>query len=61
MIALCDAGNLAESLTVPDDALGAIVRELYKSLSAQKLLSAVFETTHMQEEADQLRLLKGVA
>jgi FkbM family methyltransferase len=61
MLAFCEAGNLAETLTVPDDALGAIALELYRSLSQQKLLSAVFETSHMQEENDQLKTLKGVA
>ena len=61
MVALCESEGLAETLTVPDDALRAIVRELYKSLCGQKMLSAIYESMHMEEETDQMRLLTTLA
>ncbi len=57
MVSLCESEGLAETLTVPDDALGAIVLELYKTLCEQKVLPVIYESMHMGEEADQLRLL----
>ena len=61
MVSLCQSEGLAETLTVPDDALRAIVLELYKALCGQNLLSMLYERVHMEEEADQLRLLGTLA
>jgi FkbM family methyltransferase len=57
MVSLCETEGLAETLTVPDDALRAIVLELYKTLCEQKTLPVSYESMHMGEEADQLKLL----
>jgi FkbM family methyltransferase len=58
MVALCESEGLVETLTAPDDALRAIVVELYKSLCDQKLLPSLYESMHMEEETDQMRLLR---
>jgi len=57
MIAHCEAEGLAEILMVPDDALGALVLELYKALCTQQALPMIYERMHMDEEADQMRVL----
>jgi FkbM family methyltransferase len=57
MVDICAQEGLSEIVQVPDDALGAIVTELYKHLCTQKMLPLIYERMHMEEEADQLRQL----
>ncbi len=61
MVALCELEGLAETLTVPDDALAKIILELYKSLCTQNALPLIYERMHMDEEADQMRALASLA
>ncbi len=60
-VKLCEVEGLGGTLNIPDDNLRAMVLELYKSLCAQKLLLALYESMHAEEEAEQMRLLKKLA
>ena len=60
-VKLCEAEGLGGTLNIPDDNLRAMVLELYKSLCAQKVLPALYESMHAEEETEQMRLLKKLA
>lgn len=61
MVAICGREGLSATLSVPDDAMRAIVYEMYKTLCTQNLLSSLYERQHMEEEAEQLRTLGAIA
>ena len=57
-VALCEAEGLSATLNISDDNLRAMALELYKSLHTQQSLWTAYGSMHVEEEAEQMRLLK---
>jgi hypothetical protein len=57
-VALCEAEGLSATLNMPEGNLRATALELYKSLHTQQSLWTVYGSMHVEEEAEQMQLLK---